>query len=174
MAKLLRRKGDPTDILLLSIMLFFLAISLAIVLFANIQLQEIISTTVLNETTAYSSINESFTNINHFVAQRAFTMFFAFLVIGILVSSFLIRVHPVFLFIYIITLVVTLFVTIYLANTYAMVVANPQLAEIAEHFAMTTFLMQHSIKILLGVGALSMIIVFGKISGGINGGVGDL
>lgn len=174
MRKLLRRKNDPTDIILLTIMLFFLAISLAVVLFTNQIIQNVISDTALNSTVAYSSINESFTNINQFVAQRAFTLAFAILIIGILISSFLVRVHPVFLFLYMITLGVAIFVTIYLANTYAMVVANPQLAVIAEHFAMTTFLMRNSVYIMLGVGALSMIIIFGKIGGGLVNGGTDL
>ena len=43
---------------------------------------------------------------------------------------------------------------------------------IAENYAMMTFLMQNSVKIMLAVGALSMIIVFGKIGfdSGYNGG----
>jgi len=172
--KLLRRKNDPTDIILLTIMLFFLAISIAVTIFVNTQVDKVNSETALNQSPASDSIISSFRNINQFVTQRAFTMFFAFLVIGILISSFLVRVHPVFIFIYIITLGVAILVTVYLANTYAMVVANPQLAEIADHFAMTTFLMQHSVKIMLAVGALSMIIIFGKIAGSSEGGIGDL
>lgn len=174
MQRFLRRKNDPTDIILLTIMLFFLAISLAVSLFANQIVQSVITNTVLSETPAYDSINESFTNINQFVAQRGFTLLFSILIIGILVSSFLVRVHPVFLFLYIITLGVAILVTVYLANIYAMVVSNPQLMEIAEHFAMTTFLMRNSVYIMLGVGALSMIIIFGKIGGGLFRGGDDL
>jgi hypothetical protein len=161
-----RRKGDPTDIVLFLVIIFFLAISLAVSLFANNTIQNLISTTALNSSEAYSSINSSFSDINRFVAQRGFTLMFGILIIGIIVSSFMVRVHPVFIFIYIITLAVAIFVAIYLANAYAMIVANPQLAELAENFGMMTFFMRNITKILLATGALSMIIIFGKIGGG--------
>jgi hypothetical protein len=169
MLRSLTKKSDPTDILLFLVIVFFLAISLSVTLFANQKIQNLISSTALNESTAYSQINESFSSINQFVAQRAFTLFFGILIIGILVSSFLVRVHPVFIFIYIITLGVTIFVSIYLANAYALMVSNSQLAEISANFAMMTWIMQNVTRILLAVGALSMIIIFGKIGGGTSG-----
>ena len=170
-----KRKGDPTDILLFLIIVFFLAISLVVVLYANSKIAEIIDTTVLNESEAYSSIHDSFTTINEYTAQRGFTLFFGILIIGIIVSSFLVRVHPVFIFIYIIILAVTILTSVYLANAYAMMVANDQLATISENYGMMTFIMQNIVKILLAVGALSMIVIFGKIGGGdVSGSNSDL
>ena len=163
---MLRKKGDPTDIFLFLVIIFFIAVSFIVVIFANTKIHEIISTTALNQSDAYSSIDASFTNINDFIIQRGFTLFFAILVMGILVSSFLIRVHPIFIFIYIITLLVTILTAVYLSNTYALLVANAQLALIADKFATITWVMQHVTKILLAVGAMSMIIIFGKIGGG--------
>ena len=160
------KKGSPTDMILLLIMLFFLAVSFVIVLYANSKIQTIISTTVLNSSAAYESINSSFSYINSFVVQRGFVLFFTILCIGILVSSFLVRVHPVFIFIYIFTLGIAIFVSLYLANTYEMIVSNPEFAAIASNYTMMTFVMQHVAKILLGVGALSFVILFGKIGGG--------
>ncbi len=78
----------------------------------------------------------------------------------------MVRVHPVFLFIYIITLIVAIFVAMYLGNAYELVVSNGQLATIADNYAMMTWVMEHITLILLGVGALSMIIIFGKVGGG--------
>jgi len=160
------KKGDPTDILLFLIIMFFVAISFVVVIFANSKIHEIISTTALNESDAFPAIDASFTNINSFITQRGFTLFFAVLIIGILVSSFLVRVHPVFIFIYIITLLVTILTSIYLSNAYAMVVANGQLAALASNFGTITWFMKHVTKILLAVGAMSMIIIFGKMGGG--------
>jgi len=163
---MLRKKGDPTDIFLFLVIMFFVAISFVVVGFTNGKIQEIISTTALNQSDAYESIDASFTNINQFVVQRAFTLFFAVLIIGILVSSFLVRVHPIFIFIYIITLIASILTSVYLANAYAMVVANGQLSALASNFATITWFMKHITKILLAVGAMSMIIIFGKIGGG--------
>ena len=166
MLRKLEKKGDPTDIFLFLVIIFFIAISFVVVLFANNKIQGIISTTALNQSDAYESINASFTNINQFVVQRGFTLFFAVLIIGILVSSFLIRVHPIFIFIYIITLLASILTSVYLANAYAMVVANGQLASLASSFGTITWVMEHITKILLAVGAMSMIIIFGKMGGG--------
>ena len=140
-----------------------------VALFVNTKIQSIISNTALNESNAYTQINSSFTDINLVGVQRGFTLFFGILIIGILVSSFLIRVHPVFIFIYILTLGVAILVAIYLANAYELVVSNPQFAAIAGDYQTMTFVMKNITKILLAVGALSMIIIFGKIGGGTSG-----
>jgi len=166
MLRKLQKKGDPTDIFLFLVIIFFIAISFVVVIFTNTKIHEMISTTALNESDAYASIDASFTNINDFVIQRGFTLFFAVLIIGILVSSFLVRVHPIFIFIYIITLLASILTSVYLANAYAMVVSNGQLALLADKFGTITWVMKHITKILLAVGAMSMIIIFGKIGGG--------
>ena len=166
MLRKISKKGDVTDVLFFLIIIFFIAISFVVVIFTNSKVHEIISTTALNESDAYASIDASFTNINEFVVQRGFTLFFALLIIGIIASSFLIRVNPVFIFIYIITLIASILTSVYLANAYAMVVANGQLAALSSNFATITWMMKHITKILLAVGAMSMIIIFGKIGGG--------
>jgi hypothetical protein len=160
---MLKRKGDPTDFILVLVILFFLAVSIVVALYANGVISNLITTTALNQSSAYSSINESFTQINQFTVQRTFTIMFGLLVIGVLVSSFLVRVHPVFLFIYIIFSAISIFVSIYLANAYAKIVANPMFASFAENYVTITWIMSNVAQIMLAVGALSMIIIFGKI-----------
>jgi len=63
-------------------------------------------------------------------------------------------------------LLCSILTSVYLANAYAMVVANGQLAALASNFATITWMMEHITKILLAVGAMSMIIIFGKNGGG--------
>lgn len=169
-----RIKADPTDVTLLLVILFFLVVSLVVAIFVNGIISNIISTTALNQSAAYDSINDSFVKINEFTIQRGFLLFFGILVIGILVSSFMIRVHPVFIFIYIITLAVAIFVSMYLANAYELIVSNGQFVALAENFGMMTWVMQNITKVLLAVGALSMIIIFGKIGGGGNESTSDI
>lgn len=163
---MIKRKGDPTDILLLLIMLFFLTVTIVVALYTNGKISNIISDTVLNQSSAYETINGTFTQLNEYGVQRAFTIFFGLLIIGILVSSFLVRVHPVFIFIYIFLLGISIFVSIYLANTYELIVSNPQFAEFAANYEVMTWIMSHIATILLATGALSMLIIFGKIGQG--------
>lgn len=164
-----QKKGDPSDIILLLVMIFFLAISFVAVGFVNSKIKETIDTTQLNQSDAYSSISRSFKTINEVTVQRGFVLFFGFLIIGILVSSFLIKVHPIFIFIYIIVLAMAIFTAIYLANAYELVVSNAQFAALSSNNTMITWVMQNVVKILLGVGALSMVIIFSKIFGGGGG-----
>lgn len=159
-------KADPTDILLFLIIVFFVAVGLVVALFANNIIKNVIDTTPLNSSAAYSSIESSFTSINEISVQRAFVIFFAFLIIGMMVSAFLIKVHPIFIFVYIIILLVTILTAVYLANTYETLVTNPLFADLADNYATITFVMKHCVEILIGVWALTMIIIFGKIGGG--------
>ena len=174
MRSIIRKKSDPTDMFLLLVIIFFLAVSMVVALYANSKVKEVIDTTVLNQSAAYSSIETSFSTINELTVQRGFTLFFGILIIGVIASSFLVKVHPVFIFIYIITLAVAMFVGVYLANTYELIVANSQLAELASNYATMTWVMQNILKILLGVGAMSMIIIFGKLFGGGSTSPGDI
>lgn len=164
------KKGDVTDTLMILIIIFFLAVSFIVVLYTNSKIQEVIDTTVLNQSAAYSSISAGLSYINSTVVQRGFVLFFAILCIGVVVSSFLVRVHPVFIFIYIIMLGFTVFVAVFLANSYQAVIENAELAVIAANQGMINYIMQNIIKIIIGVGALSMVIVFSKIftGGGIS------
>jgi len=171
---LYKKKGDPTDIFLLLVILFFLVVSIVVALFVNSYIQKAISTTALNESSAYESINESFSKINEYAVQRTFIFIFALLIIGILISSFLVRVHPVFLILYIIMLIVAIFISVFLANSYATIVENDLLDNISENFGMMTWVMKHIVKILIGVGALSMIIIFGKVGGSSNNSTQDI
>lgn len=170
LSEIIRKKADPTDIIFFLIVMFFLAISFVVVLYANSKIKEVIDTTVLNETDAYPSITSSFNTINTLTVQRGFTLVFGLLVIAILVSSFMIKVHPIFIFIYIITLAVAIFVGVYLGNVYEEIVAVEEFTALAANYAMMTWVMQNVVKILLGVGALSMVIIFSKIAGGGGGG----
>lgn len=163
------KKGDATDITLFLIMIFFLAVSFIVVLFVNSKLQTVIGTTVLNQSDSATTIYSAFNTINTITVQRAFVVMFALFIIGIMVSAFMVRVHPAFIFIYIITLSFAIFIAVYLANTYQMIIETEQLATIASQQTMITYIMQHIIKILVGVGALSMIIVFSKIFTGGGG-----
>ena len=167
--KPIRKKGDPTDITLLLIMLFFLAVSFVVVIFVNTKIQDVITETPLNDTSTSSSIVSAFENVNTYTVQRGFVLFFSLLVIAILASSFLIRVHPIFIFIYIFTLAFAIFIAVFLANTYEAVATNAAFASLTSSTTMITWIMQHIIEIMVAVGALSMIIIFGKVIGGGGG-----
>jgi len=167
------KKGDVTDIMLLMLIVTFLAISFIVVLYVNDILKDTISTTALNDSSSASTIVDSFNTVNTVTVQRAFAFAVGILMIGVLVSSFLVRMHPAFLFLYIIILGFTIFVSVYTGNLYATIAEVDEFSSIASQNEMITFFMENIVKIVLALGALSMIIVFGKIFGSPGGLRGD-
>lgn len=159
------KRGDVTDIMLLMLIITFLAISFIAVLYVNGILKDTITTTDLNETDAASSIVDSFDTVNTVTVQRAFAFAVGILMIGTLVSAFLVRMHPAFIFLYIIILAFTIFVSVYTGNLYSTIAEVDEFSSIAAENEMITFFMENIVKIVLALGALSMIIVFGKIFG---------
>lgn len=166
---MLRRKnkrGDVTDALVVLIILFFLAVSFITVLIVNNKLAEIIDDNEqFNSTAAAPAISSAFNTINTVTVQRGFVIFFGLLVVGVIGSSFLVRVHPAFLFIYIIVGSFTIFVAVFLANIYDDMIDNPTIALVADGQPMINWIMAHLVKITLAISIISMIIVFSKIFG---------
>lgn len=166
------KRGDATDIVFFGIIIAFLAISFVVVIYVNTQLSDVVRTTVLNQSQAAEDILQGFDNINQTVTQRGYVLVFSILIVGLMVSAFLVRVHPIFIFLYFFTLVLAIIDAVYLSNLYQAIIENAEFASIASNYPMITFIMQHSVKILIAVAALSMIITFSKlgVSSGSSGG----
>lgn len=159
------KRGDVSDIMVFLLIGVFLAISFIVVLFVNDVLVKTIETTDLNETSAAPSILESFDRVNSSTVQRGFALFMGIMIIGVMVSAFLVRVHPAFIFLYLIVLAFTIFVSVFLGNLYETVITVEEFATVAADQQMITFFMENIVKIVLAVGAMSIIVVFGKIFG---------
>ena len=172
--KKMNKRGDVTDYITFLIIIFFLAVSLLVAAFVNNVMKEVITGTDINNTDVAEEAVNQIDNIIENTTDNGFTVIFAFLIIGMLVSSFLVRVHPVFIFLYIIFLAVSIFVAIPLANTYQLLVNNPAFASVGQYQIKTTWFLEHITKILLGVGAMTMIVTFGKLLGRNPSGGGDI
>lgn len=171
-----KTKGDASSIVTFLIVVFFLAISFIVVAYANNEIKGVIDNTVLNSTSVASAASDQLENITTRTINNGFGAIVAFLIIGMMISSMMVRVHPVFLFIYIIVLAITLFVSAPLANSYELVVTNGELAGVAAYQTIITWIMQHITLVLLGTAALSFIILFSKLGGsnGIGAGGSDI
>ena len=164
------KKGDASEIVTFLVIVFFLAVSFIVVIFANSKIQEVIDSSVLNVTDVAVDSSEQITLMTTKTVQRGFVAIVAFLILGIMVSSFMVNVHPVFLFVYIFILAVSIFVAVPLANTYQMLIGFDVLSDIASQQTMINWIMEHLVLVILGTGALSMIILFGKLRGQSAGG----
>lgn len=163
------KKGDVSDIITFMIIVFFLAVSFLVVAFANDQLKDAIEESALNDSNTAGNYTAAIDNITTNTVHRGFALIFGFIVIGMMVSSFMVRIHPIFLFMYIIFLAISIFTCIPLANSYEMLMESSAIAEVAAQQTMINWIMQHLVIITLAVGALSMIIAFAKLVGGRGG-----
>ena len=166
--ELKRKKGDITDSLALLITLFILGIGFFILAWIIPTITSGLSQAGLNSTTegtqAISQLNDF--GINGI--QRGFFFLFIGLCIAELISAFYINTHPVWLFLYIIFLALTIILGAYLGNAYEQLISVSNFAGFTQGYI--TAIMQNIIKIVIGVGALSMIIIFSKFAfgGGVN------
>lgn len=158
----MNKKGDVSDIITFIVIIFFLAVGLVVAAFANDKIKNIVEDTALNQSDSATTIVSSLNYITTTGVQRAFVFIFAFMIIGMMLSSFLVRVHPAWIFLYILFLGFAVIITVPLANTYQTLIESSALSEVAAQQTQITFIMQHSIKILIGAAILSWIILFAK------------
>jgi hypothetical protein len=159
------KRGDATEIIMFLVIIFFLAVSFITVIYVLTRFKDVIVETPLNNSDASGQITDSIDTITTTTVQRGFVAMFAILIIGIMVFSFSVRVHPIFLFLYIIFLSVGILTAVFLSNIYKTFMEVDILASIASQQTMMTWIMQHIVLIMLGVGALSMVVLFSKIYG---------
>jgi len=165
------KRGDATDVALFVVLTFFLAVSFIVVIYVNgIIKEDVIENTVLGNTSASDSILDSFHTINTHTTQRGFIIFVSIMMIGVFISAFLVRLHPAFLIIYIFILGFTIFTGAMIGNAYESMADNEILSQVMEEQTMITYVMDNIVVITLIVGALSMIIAFGKLFIGNSGG----
>lgn len=158
------KKGDVTDMFVFLITVFILAIGLFVFAFTVPRISDGLNSAGLNSSSEGKTAINEMELIGTQLMQRGFLLLFAGIIISTMITSFLTRVHPVFLFLYILMLGLTIFLGIYLGNAYETLTENPTFAEMVESQSFINIIMSNILIISLAVGAMSMIIVFAKFS----------
>ena len=167
------KKGDLPDMMIFIITVFILAIGLLIFAYVIPIISDGLNTAGLNESSQGKTSIDNLSDMGLVTIQRGFFFLFVGLIIGIMISSFLIRTHPIFMFLYILFLGITIFIGTYLGNAFEQISANPVLADTLASQGLISIVMQNIVLITLVVGALSMIIIFAKFSSFGGGGGGS-
>ena len=158
------KKGDLPDMLIFIITIFVFAIGLFIFAFVIPQIANGLNTGGMNESTQGKAAIDNLVDMGVNGMQRGFFLLFVGLIMGIMISSFLIRTHPIFLFLYIIFLGLALLISTFLGNAFEQVISADALSGTIASQGMITIVMQNLLLITLVTGALSMIIIFAKFS----------
>lgn len=159
------KKGDLPDMLIFLITVFIFAIGLIILAFVIPQISFGLETAGMNSSTEGQSAIDELTELGVNGMQKGFLFLFTGFIMGLMISSFLVRTHPIFIFLYIIFLGLTVFLGTYIGNAFEQVATSSALAGTTASQGLITIVMQNIVVITLGVGALSMIIIFAKFAG---------
>ncbi|MHA1482676.1 MAG: hypothetical protein ACTSQA_04465 [Candidatus Heimdallarchaeaceae archaeon] len=163
---MIQKKGDITDIPILLIVIFILALGFFIYAFIIPQIADGLMTAGVNNSEEGNTAILELELIGTELIQKGFFFLFAGLVIGTMISAFFVRTHPIFLFLYIIFLGITVVLGTYLGNAYEQMTEIEIFAETLASQTLINFVMNNIITIMIAVGALSMVIVFAKFSTG--------
>lgn len=158
------KRGDVTDILIFLILVFAFAVSFFILTFVISEISEGLLIAGLNNTAEGANAISELSEYGVSGIQNGFFLLFVGFIISTLITSFMVRTHPVFMFLYIFVLGLTIFISPYLGNAYDDIATNPIFATQLQTQVLINVVMNNIVTISLAVGALSMIIVFSKFS----------
>lgn len=96
------------------------------------------------------------------IMDNVIVLAFIFSWIAVLIFSFLIDSHPVFLIIALVFLIVILIVTASVANMYADFADSSGVAEYAGDFTKSRFIADHLVLFILAVGGSILVVLYGK------------
>jgi len=164
MISLHSKKGDLPDMLIFIVTLFIFAIGLLVLAFVVPAIADGLSQAGLNESSGGFDAIEEISELGANGLQKGFFFLMVGLIMSTMITSFLTRQHPIFLFMYIFFLGITLFIGGYLGNAFEQFATSPVLVDTLGDQGLISIVMQNIVIITLVTGALSMIIIFAKFS----------
>lgn len=164
--KELGKKGSIPDVLFFPIKLVIGAIALVLIGFFMLQFGDKLEGTQIQSTETGNNSIRFFQDIGTTSIPGYFTILFAFDVIGIIATSFLITLSPIFFIIYIIFIAFAVVLSAFSMILYDRFSEVSAIATYIEGQGMINMIMQYAPVISLVVGVLSAIIIMAKIPGG--------
>lgn len=160
----MNKKAELSDMLIWIITIFILAVGLFILMYIVPSISGGLRNAGLNNSAEGTQAIASLDRIGTNVINNGFLMLFAGLIMSMLITSFLVRTHPIFLFLYIFFLGITVLLGFYLGNAYEQMIDNPVFSSMVNTATFPNYVMRHIAEIATAVGAMSMIVVFAKFS----------
>jgi len=163
----MNKKGQFTDWILIVIIIFFICVSLLAVGFVITKFQLVVQTTALNQSQAAPAIIAGLSSLGSNGINQAFMILLSFSIIGLLISSFFVKYHTIWIFLAVIFAGVAVLLSAILANTYdSFVNANTDIANYASQFTAMNWVMQHLVGVVIGIVIISMILFFSRLDMG--------
>lgn len=162
MRKILKnKKGSIVDIAFLMVAIFGLAIFILVVGFVFPQITDKISESAIGENNDSLQALEA----SEGITQRfdvVFLTIFSGLVFAVLITSFFIDSHPIFIPVYIIALGLLALFAVIAENIYEAFSLSDQLSSTAATYPIVNFIMLNLVYVAIGAGIMSMVLIFAK------------
>lgn len=163
--KISKKKSDLPDVLIFLVVTFILCIGAIVFAFIIPEITDGLRVAGLNESIQGSANIDYLENWATTGLQKGFFFLIIGLMIGTMISAFLINLHPIFIVLYIFIGALTLFIGTYLGNAFEQfLTTTPQFESLVDTQPFITMVMQNIVLITLVVLALSIIITFSKFS----------
>lgn len=156
------KRGEVTDVLTVVVTTSIMAIGLFVLAFAVTQIAGGLAATSLNDTQEAADTIESISNLGSNTIQNGFLFFHFALLMGVIITSFLTRSNPVFMFLYIFFGIVSVVISVYMSNVYTQIATSGAFAGFVGSQTFFNAIMNNLTIITVGIYALSLIIVFSK------------
>lgn len=167
------KKGDLSDPVILTFWLFFFAVIIILLVYVFLQFFTTLQSTIIsNNTAANSTINSAITYTQVAIPSTMLIIFFG-LLLGLFVSAFFVRSHPVFIPIYLIFGVTSVIVAVALGNAWGAINDLTIFSSTVNLNAGTRIIgliMNNIVKIQVISFFISLIILFAKPSQQTGGG----
>lgn len=158
------KKGDLPDLLIFVILVFIFGIVLFIFSFIIPAISDGLLQAGMNSTSEGQSAIDTLERFGTQGMQNGFLLVFFGFAVAVIISSFFVRTRPAFIFLYIIFLGLTIFLGTYLSNGYQVLAENAAFASVIDANNSINSVFKNLTEIIIGVGVLSILIIFGKFS----------
>ena len=154
------------DVVVVAVLLFISAIFLFIGNYlTNTLMDRALTHPEMNSSQgAVDSYNSVKTQANRL--DYVYLAYFIGLIIGILITGWLIGGNPIFMFFYVIILIMGVIVSPILSNAYQSFIETPTLTGTVANFPITTFIMQNLPIFIAIIGMLGLLVMFAKPNSG--------
>lgn len=160
------KRGSPADLIIFPIKMLVTVVLLLLVGFIMVRFGTEVQGTPINDTEVGHKSTVFMQQIGNENISQYFVLLFAFDMLGIIGTSFLVTLSPFFLIIYIIFMAFAVCISAFSMIFYDRISEVSMLATFIQDHTIMNTIMQYAPIISLVVGALSAIIIMAKPSGG--------
>lgn len=157
---MINKKGDIFDSMSLLIILVIFGIGFFVIAWIIPNITTGLGNAGLNNSAEGESAISQLNDFGINGIQRGYFWLFIGLCIAQIISAFYADTHPIWLFLYIVFLALTVILGTYLGNMYGTITSNSAFSGFSQ--GLIEAVMGNLMKIIIAIGALSMIIIFSK------------